>query len=116
MNTNDPAHRSRGPPAASSASFSQRAAAQDVRNGLSPEINIVSATGVSRNAGTVMSPGTLMSRAEKFEDEKRRIIESCFGKRETDGSSMLRTVCYRRRGPINRGYRTGVQADHFSFE
>lgn len=85
MNTNDPAHRSRGPPAASSASFSQRAA-QDVRNGLSPEINIVSATGVSRNAGTVMSPGTLMSRAEKFEDEKRRIIESCFGKRETDGS------------------------------
>lgn len=29
-----------------------------------------------------------MTRAEKFEDEKRRIIESCFGKREADGSSM----------------------------
>lgn len=27
-----------------------------------------------------------MSRAEKFEDEKKRIIESCFGKKETDGS------------------------------
>jgi len=27
-----------------------------------------------------------MSRAEKFEDEKRRIIESCFGKKEPDGS------------------------------
>lgn len=115
MNTNDPAHRLRGPPAASSASFSQRVA-QGGRNGLSPEINIVSATGVSRNAGTVMGPGTLMSRAEKFEDEKRRIIESCFGKKETDGSSMLRIVCYRRRSPISRGYRTGVQADHFSFE
>lgn len=91
MNPNDPAQRSRGPPVASLASFSQRVA-QDNRNGLSPEINIVSTTGVSRNAGTIMSPGTLMSRAEKFEDEKRRIIESCFGKRETDGSGTLRTA------------------------
>lgn len=33
-----------------------------------------------------------MSRADKFEDEKRRIIESCFGKRETDGSGSLRTA------------------------
>ncbi|KAF3761495.1 hypothetical protein M406DRAFT_99819 [Cryphonectria parasitica EP155] len=30
-----------------------------------------------------------MSRAERFEDEKRRIIDSCFSKREEDGSGML---------------------------
>jgi hypothetical protein len=28
-----------------------------------------------------------MSRAEKFEDEKRRFIESCFSKKDNDGSS-----------------------------
>lgn len=28
----------------------------------------------------------MMNRAEKFEDEKRRIIESCFSKRDADGS------------------------------
>ena len=27
------------------------------------------------------------NRAERFEDEKRRIIDSCFGKRDEDGSS-----------------------------
>lgn len=27
-----------------------------------------------------------MSRAEKFEDEKRRIIGSCFNKKDNDGS------------------------------
>ena len=30
-----------------------------------------------------------MSRAEKFEDEKKRIIETCFGKKEPDGSSKI---------------------------
>ncbi|KAI1429816.1 exocyst complex component Sec3-domain-containing protein [Xylaria sp. FL1777] len=30
--------------------------------------------------------GRDMSRAEKFEEEKRRIIESCFNKKDTDGS------------------------------
>lgn len=30
--------------------------------------------------------GRDMSRAEKFEDEKRRIVESCFNKKDTDGS------------------------------
>ncbi|KAA8633916.1 hypothetical protein SMACR_00690 [Sordaria macrospora] len=29
-----------------------------------------------------------MSRAERFEDEKRRIIESCFNKRDDDGSTI----------------------------
>jgi hypothetical protein len=27
-----------------------------------------------------------MSRAERFEDEKRRIVDSCFAKKEEDGS------------------------------
>ena len=30
--------------------------------------------------------GGQTSRAERFEDEKKRIIESCFGKKEADGS------------------------------
>ena len=29
-----------------------------------------------------------MTRAEKFEDEKKRIIESCFSKKDEDGSCM----------------------------
>ena len=31
-------------------------------------------------------PNSSMSRAEKFEDEKRRIIDSAFSKKEPDGS------------------------------
>jgi hypothetical protein len=31
--------------------------------------------------------GNVMSRAEKFEDEKRRIIESCFAKKGPDGNT-----------------------------
>jgi hypothetical protein len=30
------------------------------------------------------------NRAQIFEDEKRRIIDSCFNKRDDDGSSKLR--------------------------
>ena len=33
-----------------------------------------------------LSSGAQTSRAERFEDEKKRIIESCFGKKEADGS------------------------------
>ena len=33
-------------------------------------------------------PGSEMSRAEIFEDEKKRIIESCFNKKEADGSGQ----------------------------
>ena len=32
------------------------------------------------------SVGSQISRAEKFEDEKKRLIESCFNKKESDGS------------------------------
>ncbi|KAK3316052.1 exocyst complex component Sec3-domain-containing protein [Apodospora peruviana] len=35
-----------------------------------------------------MTNGREMSRAERFEDEKRRIIESCFTKRDDDGSTL----------------------------
>ncbi|KAI4169355.1 MAG: hypothetical protein LQ343_005748 [Gyalolechia ehrenbergii] len=33
-------------------------------------------------------PKAPMSRAERFEDEKKRIIESCFSKRDADGSAV----------------------------
>ncbi|KAL8783463.1 MAG: hypothetical protein Q9213_004600 [Squamulea squamosa] len=36
--------------------------------------------------GATSAPKATMSRAEKFEDEKRRIIESCFNKKDADGS------------------------------
>ncbi|KAK3349379.1 exocyst complex component Sec3-domain-containing protein [Lasiosphaeria hispida] len=35
-----------------------------------------------------MTNGRELSRAERFEDEKRRIIESCFNKRDDDGSLL----------------------------
>ena len=40
----------------------------------------------SRNGGDYSG----MSRAEKFEDEKRRIVESCFGKKDPDGACTSR--------------------------
>lgn len=40
--------------------------------------------------GTSQDPTVSMSRAERFEDEKRRIMESCFSKKDPDGSSMLK--------------------------
>ncbi|CEL05920.1 hypothetical protein ASPCAL07032 [Aspergillus calidoustus] len=40
----------------------------------------------SRNGGSAGSGDTAASRAEKFEDEKRRIIQSCFAKKDSDGS------------------------------
>ncbi|OOF97213.1 hypothetical protein ASPCADRAFT_206038, partial [Aspergillus carbonarius ITEM 5010] len=42
--------------------------------------------GDGRNGG-IAGPGDgTTSRAEKFEDEKRRIMHSCFGKKDNDGS------------------------------
>lgn len=35
-----------------------------------------------------------MSRAERFEDEKKRIIESCFSKKDTDGSGQYLHASY----------------------
>lgn len=75
MNSNDPTQRSRGPPNGASIGFNPRSGtAQESRNGVSP----------------ARSGESQLSRAEKFEDEKRRIIESCFGKTDIDGTSMPR--------------------------
>ncbi|TGO19637.1 hypothetical protein BTUL_0003g00910 [Botrytis tulipae] len=40
------------------------------------------------SSGVTGSDRSGMSRAERFEDEKRRIIESCFGKKDPDGSLL----------------------------
>src|SRR5271170_6594882 len=39
-------------------------------------------------ANPAADSSSVQSRAEKFEDEKKRIIESCFAKRDTDGSLL----------------------------
>ncbi|KAL8726849.1 MAG: hypothetical protein Q9166_006465 [cf. Caloplaca sp. 2 TL-2023] len=44
-----------------------------------------------------------MSRAEKFEDEKRRIIESCFSKKDADGSGQQPI------NPFNESYITHIR-------
>lgn len=69
MNQNDSSQRPRGPPNGPPGGLSSRSA---------PE---------NRNGGP-HAAGPSMTRAEKFEDEKRRIVESCFGKKDADGSSM----------------------------
>jgi hypothetical protein len=46
-------------------------------------------TGEVRNGGGTGAADGAMSRAQKFEDEKRRIIQSCFSKRDADGACML---------------------------
>ena len=36
-----------------------------------------------------MKGGREMTRAERFEEEKRRIVDSCFNKKDVDGSCKL---------------------------
>lgn len=45
-------------------------------------------------------PGAAVAanRAERFEDEKRRIIESCFNKKDVDGSRES-SPSFRQQGP-----------------
>lgn len=75
MNASDPTQRSRGPPNGASSGLNPRpSTAQESHNGVSP----------------ARSGGSQLSRAEQFEDEKRRIVESCFGKTDLDGASMPR--------------------------
>ncbi len=81
MNVNDSAQRLRVPPNGASGGLNPRPA-QDGRNGVYPVMNIAGTTAQSR------TEGSQLSRAEKFEDEKRRIVESCFGKTDLDGTSM----------------------------
>lgn len=44
--------------------------------------------GVRNGSNTKPAP-TGMSRAERFDDEKRRLIQCCFGKQDVDGSGGL---------------------------
>ncbi|KAF3482885.1 vegetative cell wall protein gp1 [Arthroderma uncinatum] len=46
------------------------------------------AGGEMRNGSGTMHPSSGSSRAERFEDEKRRIIQSCFSKKDADGSTL----------------------------
>jgi hypothetical protein len=43
----------------------------------------------AQNGPGGVNGGSAITRAEKFEDEKRRIIESCFGKKDEDGSCKM---------------------------
>ena len=66
---NNPTGRPRGPPSGASTGPGGRPPPATVNGG-------------NQNSGSSMS------RAEKFEDEKRRIVESAFSKKEPDGSGI----------------------------
>lgn len=56
--------------------------------------------GESRRGGDIRDDsfasggGGHMSRAERFEDEKRRIMRSCFSKMDGDGVGTYAFICY----------------------
>ena len=83
MNVSNSGQRLRGPPNGAPLGPGGRPI-QDQRNGSALSVTNGASAHSDRNAS-----GAQMSRAEKFEDEKKRIIESCFGKKEPDGSSKL---------------------------
>ena len=56
---------------------------QDHRNGSNMSAVSSASANDSRNPA-----GPEMSQAEIFEEDKKRIIESCFGKKEEDGSGQ----------------------------
>ncbi|KAI4161766.1 MAG: hypothetical protein LQ342_004598 [Letrouitia transgressa] len=73
MNLSDQGQRIRGPP--NGVMGGPGRPMQDHRNMSGPG-----------GGGTSQDPTVSMSRAERFEDEKRRIMESCFSKKDPDGS------------------------------
>ena len=81
MNVSNPAQRVRGPPNGAPPAPSVRPVL-DHRHDMGGSAYPANPPPNDRNPA-----GPQMSRAEKFEDEKKRIIESCFGKKEPDGSS-----------------------------
>lgn len=74
MNAGDPGQRMRGPPHSNV-------------NGSSRQPHTQQSTGSAASNGS-HPPRIPMSRAERFEDEKKRIIESCFSKKEADSSGQ----------------------------
>lgn len=58
-------------------------------SGDTPPLRDPRRAGDGRNGGFGSPAESTMSRAEKFEDEKRRIIGSCFNKKDSDGSCAL---------------------------
>ena len=83
MSTSDTTQRARGPSNGVPVGLGARPV-HDQRN-----VSTMSSTsGFSQPSyANGSNSGAQMSRAEKFEDEKRRIIQSCFGKKEPDGAS-----------------------------
>jgi exocyst complex component 1 len=75
MNSSRPRDPSRDPPYAGPRQHA--GVASEPRNGYEGSVN---------TSGSASTDG--MTRAQKFEDEKRRIIESCFSKKDTDGSQV----------------------------
>ena len=59
---------------------------QDHRNG--SNMSAVSSTSANNSRSPAGPEVSGVDRAEIFEDEKKRIIESCFGKKEEDGSGQ----------------------------
>lgn len=80
MNVSTAGQRPRGPPNGLGPGGRP---VQDHRNGS----NISAMSSASANDSRNRS-GSEMSRAETFEDEKKRIIESSFAKKEADGSGQ----------------------------
>ena len=82
MNPNVPGQRYRGPPNGLPMGHGPRPG-HDMRNGNMPP-GMMSPSGPQASSQSQAA----MSRAEKFEDEKKRIIETCFSKADQDGSRM----------------------------
>ena len=80
MNVSTAGQRPRGPPNGLGPGGRP---VQDQRNGSNMSTISSASANDSRNP-----TGPEMSRAEMFENEKKRIIDSCFGKKEPDGSGQ----------------------------
>ena len=80
MNVSTAGQRPRGPPSGLGPGGRP---VQDHRNGS----NISTMSSTSANDSRIPT-GPEMSRAEMFENEKKRIIDSCFDKKEADGSGQ----------------------------
>ena len=86
MNVNGTTQRTRGPSNPAGLGPGARPP-QDLRNGSNASSSSGMPNGNDRSGSGSQLSGA--ERAERFEDEKRRIIETCFSKRDPDGTSQL---------------------------